>query len=139
MTVPNQAFQNDPMQVKESDFVPDLPTRYKIDGVFKFAAWAAVVIALSVLIILLVDVAIDGLPKISWQFLTSYPSRRPANAGILSPLVGTIWVMVLVALFSFPIGVGAGIFLEEFVTDSLFENIIEVNIANLAAVPSIIY
>ncbi len=139
MTLPSQAFQDDSLDFKELKFFPDLPKRYKIDSVFKFASWAAVVIALSVLSILLIDVAIDGLSMINWQFLTSYPSRKPADAGILSPLVGTIWVMVLVALFSFPIGVGAGIFLEEFIADSFLENVIEVNIANLAAVPSIIY
>lgn len=139
MTSPNQVFQGEPLDVAESNFAPNLPNRYKLDGVLKFAAWSAVVIALAVLIILLADVAIDGLSKVSWQFLTNYPSRRPAGAGILSPLVGTVWVMLMVAIFAFPIGVGAGIFLEEFVTDSFFENIIEVNIANLAAVPSIIY
>lgn len=139
MTAPNPAFQSEPPQAADSNFSPNLPNRYKLDGVLKFAAWAAVVIALAVLIILLADVAIDGLRQVDWQFLSSYPSRRPANAGILSPLVGTIWVMILVGLFAFPIGVGAGIFLEEFVADSFLENIIEVNIANLAAVPSIIY
>ncbi|MDX2244826.1 MAG: hypothetical protein NW224_29470, partial [Leptolyngbyaceae cyanobacterium bins.302] len=83
MTVPNQAFQDDSLQAKESNFIPDLPTRYKIDGIFKFAAWAAVIFALAILAILLIDVAIDGLPKINWQFLTSFPSRRPSQAGIL--------------------------------------------------------
>ncbi|WP_421655532.1 phosphate ABC transporter permease PstA [Leptothermofonsia sp. ETS-13] len=139
MTASNQAFQDDSLEAKKSNFIPDLPTRYKIDGIFKFVAWAAIICALTVLVILLIDVAVDGLSKINWQFLTSYPSRRPSEAGILSSMVGTIWVMVLVAIFTFPVGVGAGIFLEEFVADSFFENIIEVNISNLAAVPSIIY
>jgi len=139
MTTPNQFIQSGSQLSETGDFVPKLGSRYKIDTVFKFAAWAAVVFSLMVLLILLFDVFSDGLPRISWRFLTSFPSRRPAEAGILSAFVGTIWIMVLVALFSFPIGVGAGVFLEEFIADSFLENIVEVNIANLAAVPSIIY
>jgi phosphate transport system permease protein len=122
-----------------SKFSPDLAKRYKLDTVFKLAAWTAIILSLFVLFVLLVDVAIDGLSSINWTFLTSYPSRRPSQAGILSPIVGTIWVMILVALFAFPIGVGAGVYLEEFLEGGFFQNLIEINIANLAAVPSIIY
>ncbi len=139
MTSPNQVLQGDSCQPNAYKFSPALPSRYKTDGIFKALAWAAVVISLTVLVVLLADVANDGISRINWNFLTSFPSRRPAESGLLSALVGTIWVMALVALFSFPIGVGAGIFLEEFIADSFFENIVEVNIANLAAVPSIIY
>jgi phosphate transport system permease protein len=122
-----------------SKFSPDLAKRYKLDTVFKLAAWTAIILSLFVLFVLLVDVAIDGLSSINGTFLTSYPSRRPSQAGILSPIVGTIWVMILVALFAFPIGVGAGVYLEEFLEGGFFQNLIEINIANLAAVPSIIY
>jgi phosphate transport system permease protein len=122
-----------------SKFSPNLAKRYKLDTVFKLAAWTAIILSLFVLFVLLVDVAIDGLSSINWTFLTSYPSRRPSQAGILSPIVGTIWVMILVALFAFPIGVGAGVYLEEFLEGGFFQNLIEINIANLAAVPSIIY
>ncbi len=122
-----------------SSFEVNMSTRYKIDTVFKYATWAAVVVAIVVLVVLLVDVAVDGLPRLSWQFLSSMPSRKPEEAGLLSALVGTVWVMILVALICFPIGVGAGIFLEEFSKDTWFSRAIEININNLAGVPSIIY
>jgi phosphate transport system permease protein len=97
------------------------------------------VIALLVLAVLIIDVLVDGLPFINWNFLTSFPSRKAEQAGLLSALAGTIWVMLTVAVLAFPIGVGAGIFLEEFAEDNWFTRIIEVNINNLAGVPSIIY
>lgn len=120
-------------------FDVNLGKRYNFDAIFKFAAIAAISIALLVLVVLLVDVVIDGAPRLSWSFLTNFPSRRPLDAGLLSALVGTIWVMVLVAIIAFPIGVGSGIFLEEFAGDTWYAQIIEININNLAGVPSIIY
>lgn len=117
----------------------NLPKRYTWDQVFSVLTWVATFVGLIVLVILLVDIFTDGLPRLSWQFITSYPSRKPDQAGILSPLVGTIWLLVLTALISFPLGVGAGIFLEEYATDNWFTKFVEINIANLAAVPSIIY
>lgn len=116
-----------------------LGRRKLIDRGIKYLSLGAVIFSLGVLAILLIDVLIDGLPLINWNFLTSFPSRRPEDAGLVSALVGTIWVMVLVALFTFPVGVGAGIFLEEFVSDSWIAKAIEINISNLAGVPSIIY
>jgi phosphate transport system permease protein len=116
-----------------------LSRRKLIDQIVKYLSLGAVIFSLSVLAILLIDVLIDGLPVINWNFLTTFPSRRPEEAGLVSALVGTIWVMILVALFTFPIGVGAGIFLEEFVADSWIAKAIEINISNLAGVPSIIY
>jgi phosphate transport system permease protein len=92
-----------------------------------------------VLAILIADVLVDGLPRLDWQFLISYPSRRPEDAGILAALVGSLWVLTLTALFAFPIGVGAAVYLEEYSARSRIEQLIEINIANLAGVPSIIY
>ncbi|QQE64758.1 phosphate ABC transporter, permease protein PstA [Leptolyngbya sp. BL0902] len=125
--------------IDQASALSALSRRKLIDQIIKYLSLGAVIFSLSVLAILLIDVLIDGLPVLSWSFLTSFPSRRPADAGLVSALVGTIWVMVLVALFTFPIGVGAGIFLEEFVSDSWFAKVIEINISNLAGVPSIIY
>lgn len=125
--------------LSETQFQPDLSGRYWAERAFQTTALLATVIALLVLALLLADVLIDGLPRLSWDFLTSYPSRRAAQAGILSPLVGTLWLLVITALFAIPIGVGAGIFLEEFAAETRLAKIIEVNIGNLAAVPSIIY
>ena len=100
----------------------------------------SVVIGFVTLIALLIDVANDGLGKLSWDFITSFPSSLPSRAGIQSPLVGTIMLMVLVALFTVPIGVGAALYLEEYADKGRWYNrAIEVNIQNLAAVPSIVY
>jgi phosphate transport system permease protein len=117
----------------------NLSSRYKIDGIFAVATWTAIAISILVLVILLIDVCFDGVPKLNWNFLTSFPSRRASEAGLLSALVGTVWMMVIVAVVSFPIGVGAGIYLEEFAQDNWFNRFVEININNLAGVPSIIY
>lgn len=120
-------------------FADNLTKRYRWDAVFQAAAVLAVGIAISLLVWFLVDIVIDGLPNLDWQFLTSFPSRKAAKAGIAAALAGTLWVMTVVAALSFPIGVGAGIFLEEFSTDNWFSRLVEINISNLAGVPSIIY
>jgi phosphate transport system permease protein len=100
----------------------------------------SILIGFATLATLIIDVAIEGLPELSWSFLTSFPSSLPSKAGILSPLVGTIYLMLLVALFSVPLGVGAALYLEEYADKERWYNrAIEVNIQNLAAVPSIIY
>ncbi|NJK27619.1 MAG: phosphate ABC transporter permease PstA [Coleofasciculaceae cyanobacterium SM2_3_26] len=110
-----------------------------MDRLFEAATWIAIAIGLIVLTALLIDVLADGLPRLKPSFLTSFPSRRPTEAGMLSPFVGSIWIMVVTALLSFPLGVGAAIFLEEFATDNWFTQLVEINISNLAGVPSIIY
>lgn len=94
---------------------------------------------LAFLALLLWDVFRDGLSRLSWEFLTSYPSRKPEQAGILSALVGSIWLVGLTALIAFPVGVGAAIYLQEYAPDNRFTRFIEINIANLAGAPSIIY
>jgi phosphate transport system permease protein len=109
------------------------------DRLFKLVSFVATILGLIVLAALVVDVLIDGLPRLSWQFLTSYPSRRPENAGIYSALVGSVWLLVLTALFAFPIGVATAIYLEEYAEPGRLQRLIEINTANLAGVPSIIY
>lgn len=116
-----------------------LSKRYNFDKIFSTSAWIATLFGLVVLAFLLVDILIDGLGRIDWAFLTSFSSRRAAAAGILAPLVGSIWLLVVTALVAFPLGVGAGIYLEEYAKDNWLTRLIEINIANLAAVPSIIY
>ncbi len=120
-------------------FKANLKSRYRLDAIFATVTWFAISIAILVLVVLLIDVLIDGLPHLDFAFLTNFPSRKPERAGLFSALVGTIWVMVVVAAISFPLGVGAGVFLEEFAEDNWFTRIIEININNLAGVPSIIY
>lgn len=107
--------------------------------VFQAVAITALVATLSVLILLLVDVFVDGIPRLNWTFLSHYPSRKPEQAGILSALVGSSYLILLTGVIAFPLGVGAAIYLEEYAGDNWFNKIIEVNIANLAGVPSIIY
>ncbi len=109
------------------------------DLAFELVALVATLIGIIVLMVLLIDVLVDGAPRLSWQFLTSYPSRKPEQAGILSALVGTLWVIPLTALFAFPLGVMAAVYLEEFAQRNRLVDFIEVNIANLAGIPSVIY
>ena len=95
--------------------------------------------ALVTLGALLYDVAHDGVGRLSWQFLTSYASRRPEDAGILHALAGSIFVIGLTAVFAVPVGVAAAIYLEEYAKRTRMSRLIEINISNLAGVPSIIY
>lgn len=110
-----------------------------INKIFKIISMFATITAIAFLAALLIDIIIDGIQRINWQFISSFPSRKPERAGILSAMVGTIWVMGFTALFSFPIGLGSGIYLEEYAKKSWYTKLIEINIANLAGVPSIIY
>jgi len=89
--------------------------------------------------VLFVDMAIQGVPRLSMDFFTSFPSRRAANAGILSAWVGTVLVMLLTALAAVPLGVAAGVYLEEYAPKNWITDIIEINISNLAGIPSIVY
>jgi len=88
---------------------------------------------------LFVDMAVQGIGRIDADFLTSFPSRRAANAGILSAWVGTVLVMFVTALAAVPLGVAAGVYLEEYAPKNWMTDIIEINITNLAGVPSIVY
>ncbi|WP_243663349.1 phosphate ABC transporter permease PstA [Rhodothermus marinus] len=92
-----------------------------------------------VLTSLMVDVVRKGASWLDWQFLTSYPSRNPEEAGIKSAIVGSFWMMLLTALFSVPVGVGAAVYLEEYAPRGWFLRLIQLNIANLAGIPSVIY
>jgi phosphate transport system permease protein len=100
---------------------------------------AATLIGLVALLALITTVAKSGIGEIDLPFIRNFASRIPERAGIWPPLVGTLWLMGLVTLFAFPIGVGAAIYLEEFAPRNRITALIETNIANLAAVPSIIY
>ncbi len=95
--------------------------------------------ALTALGLLVYDVLHDGVGRLSWQFLTSYSSRRAAAAGILSALAGSLFVITITTLIAVPLGVGAAIHLEEYGARGRMSRLIELNIANLAGVPSIIY
>ena len=109
------------------------------DRLFEIASVLALVFSLATLAALLVTVIGDGGGRLSWQFLTSYPSRFPERAGILPALVGSVYVIVLTAVLAVPIGIAAAIYLEEYGTSGRMARLIEINISNLAGVPSIIY
>lgn len=114
--------------------------RRKLNGtLFYGACLLAIAVLLVVLFVLLFDVVVTALPWLDWQFLTGVPSARPARAGILPAIVGTLEMAALVALFSFPTGVGAAIYFNEYATDSRINRLLQTNIGNLAGVPSIIY
>ena len=109
------------------------------DRVVAAAGLAALAFGLITLGVLLADVLADGLTRLSWSFLTSYPSRRPADAGIYPALVGSVFLIGLTALLAIPVGIAAAVYLEEYGRGTRVERLIEINIANLAGVPSIIY
>jgi phosphate transport system permease protein len=125
--------------------VPDqqadyLASRRRTGQIFELLCLAAILIALLTLAILLVDVAVRGWTTLDWQFLTSYPSRFAANAGIMAALFGSLWLIGLTALFALPTGVAAAVWLEEYqIRKNWLSRLVEVNISNLAGVPSIIY
>ncbi len=124
---------------QEADFQTSTSARYALDRVFAVLVFVATMIGLVVLAVLLVDIAQDGVPRLSWEFIASFPSVFPDRTGIYPALLGSLWLLGLTALFSVPLGVGAAIYLEEYATDTRLNRLIEVNISNLAGVPSIIY
>jgi len=109
------------------------------DKLFAVLGLLATFVGMLTLAALLADLAVDGLARLKPHFFTSYPSRFAGQAGILSSWVGTILVMIVTAMAAIPIGVGAGIYLEEYAPKNWFTALIEINIANLAGVPSIVY
>ncbi|OIO86979.1 MAG: phosphate ABC transporter, permease protein PstA [Candidatus Aquicultor secundus] len=127
------------MSMDTAAYQRHLKKRAAKDFIFHKLMLLACIIAVGALVVLLVDIVRKGLPWLSWHFMTSFPSFMPKNAGILSALSGTLWVTALTALFAFPIGVATAIFLEEYAPKNRLMNVIDINIANLAGVPSIVY
>jgi phosphate transport system permease protein len=113
--------------------------RKHYDLVFVLIGILALLIAVLSFATLFVDMAVKGLPRLDWGFFTSFPSRRAANAGILSAWVGSTLVMLTTAAFAVPLGVASGVYLEEYAPKNWVTDIIEINITNLAGVPSIVY
>jgi phosphate transport system permease protein len=109
------------------------------NALFSLLAFAAILISMVTLAGLLIDLVGRGGSSLDTQFLTSSPSRIPAKAGILPALVGTLWVTLLVALITFPIGIAAAIYLEEYAGRGRIARLLKINISNLAGVPSIVY
>lgn len=111
----------------------------KMDALFTFAGLLATFVGMITLTALIIDLAIDGAGRLTAQFFTSFPSRFPAQAGILSAWVGTTLIMLVTAFAAVPMGIAAGVYLEEYAPKNWLTALIEINIANLAGVPSIVY
>lgn len=112
--------------------------RFK-DIAFKYVGIFASTFGIVILAIFIGFVIYVGAERLSWDFLVKLPSRFAENSGIYTAWMGTVWIMVFTTLISFPLGVGAGIYLEEFTKQNRWSSFLEINIANLASVPSIIY
>jgi phosphate transport system permease protein len=109
------------------------------DSIFWIVGLLTLSFALITLLSLIVDMALTGWPRLSYEFFTSFPSRFPEKAGILSAWVGSLCVVFVTALLAIPLGVASGIYLEEYANKNIWTKIIEINILNLAGIPSIIY
>ena len=114
--------------------------RHKLnDYIFSVIGLIALMVGLLTLLTLFIDLVYDGSARFNLQFLSDYPSRRAAHAGLLSAWVGSALVMTVTFLTAVPIGVAAGLYLEEYAPKNWFSDIIEINVSNLAGVPSIVY
>jgi len=120
-------------------FEPALMRRKLTGTLFYGACLAAIGILIIALLALLLNVLIVGLPWLDVDFITSMPSRRPTQAGILPALVGSIQLAIIVGIITFPVGIGAAVYLAEYAPDSRVTRLLQTNISNLAGVPSIIY
>lgn len=109
------------------------------DKIFRFVGLTAIIGCLLVLAVFIGFIIYQGIDRLSWDFMVSLPSRFAEKSGIYTAWIGTLWILVLTTLVSFPLGVGAGIYLEEYAQKSKLSTLLEINIANLAGVPSIIY
>lgn len=122
-----------------SDVAALIRYRKRQDLAFKILGIVSTLVGVLTLLALLGDLAYDGLTRIDWQFLTGYPSRFANRAGILTAWVGSICIMLVTMFTAVPLGVAAAVYLEEYAPKNRLTTLIEINIANLAGVPSIIY
>ena len=125
--------------VRQTPEAEALARRRRWGAVLAGVCFAATLFGLVVLAALLVDVAVQGASWLGWGFLTEYPSRIPQRAGIKSAIAGTFWMMLLTAAVSVPIGVASAVYLEEYARGGWFLRLVQLNIANLAGVPSVLY
>lgn len=126
--------------VRNLDEVRQMIRRHKLnDHIFAIVGLLALMIGLLTLLTLFVDLVMDGYTRFNPDFFTNYPSRRAGQAGLLSAWVGSLLVMLVTFFSAVPMGVAAGIYLEEYAPKNWFSDLIEINVTNLAGVPSIIY
>lgn len=109
------------------------------DQAFKIWGIICTFLGLVLLTIFIGSIVVDGLQRIDWDFITSLPSRKAERAGIYTALMGSVWILVFTTIIALPLGIAAAIYLEEYAKESKLSSLLEVNISNLAGVPSIIY
>lgn len=117
----------------------DLSRRKLFDQLFVLVGLIVMLTCLAVLAVLFIDLVRDGAPRFGWDFFTNFASRKAERAGILAAWVGTSLIMIVTAFCAVPVGVAAAIYLEEYAPKNWFTAIIEINVTNLAGVPSIVY
>ena len=127
------------MQQPAALFRPRLSTRKNMGNAIYVLFLLATMVGIVGLLVLLTQIIAEAAPWLNWNFLNSYPSRHPEEAGLKSALWGSVWLMGLTGMFAIPIGVGAAIYLEEYAVQSRLTGFIEINLSNLAGVPSIVY
>ncbi len=109
------------------------------DQIFKAWGIFCTLLGIVLLAIFIGSILVDGIQRIDWDFITNLPSRKAERAGIFTALMGSVWILVLTTIIALPVGIAAAIYLEEYANKSKLSSLLEINISNLAGVPSIIY
>ncbi|KAB2864879.1 MULTISPECIES: phosphate ABC transporter permease PstA [Exiguobacterium] len=139
MALPNSEFKNTKNLMDRASVSQRIKRRLQLNEIFKYVFLAGLVFALLVLSTLIYDVVSKGGGWVNLDFLRNFPSRRPEQAGLYPALIGSLWLMMLIVPMVFIVGVGAAIYLEEYAPKNRITSFIEVNISNLAGVPSIVF
>ncbi|WP_269317855.1 phosphate ABC transporter permease PstA [Exiguobacterium sp. KJ 601] len=139
MALPNSEFKNTKNLMNRETVSQRIKRRLQLNEIFKYIFLAGLVFALVVLSTLIYDIVSKGVGWVDLDFLRNFPSRRPEQAGLYPALIGSLWLMLLIVPMVFVIGVGAAIYLEEYAPKNRMTSFIEVNISNLAGVPSIVF
>jgi phosphate transport system permease protein len=124
---------------RASQFRPNMRVRKARSYIFVGLGMGSILVGLLTMVVLLVDIVAKGLPWLDWQFITSFDSRFAERAGIEAAIYGTAYMMFFTILFALPVGIMSAVYLEEYAGEGRLNRLIEVNISNLAGVPSIIY
>jgi phosphate transport system permease protein len=124
---------------RTQELLQNIKKRQRIDFIFAFVGLLSLLFALVTLLALIIDLSVTGVPRINAEFFTNFPSRFADRAGILSAWVGSFCIMVTTAFCAIPLGIAAGVYLEEYAKKNWVSQLIELNIINLAGIPSITY
>jgi phosphate transport system permease protein len=133
------AIQAHTVEAQRAAFHPNQAARHAKGAIFTAVGLVSIVLALGVLVYLIVDIVFRGASWLDWQFLTSFDSRFAARAGVKAAIFGSAYMMVFTLVIALPLGVMTAVYLEEYARESWLKSFIQINIANLAGVPSIIY